>query len=172
MSHPPDPASWRDAKRRRQSSLLAYLVVAMLAVGGVGLGVWLNGLRGGPAVDAASLPLCPGGKPLAAKSVRVNVYNATPRLGLADRAATALGARGFAVQVVANDPARAKVANSAVVRHGPKGKPAAAMVAAQVAGARLQADRRTSGTVDLVLGAKYAGLARVPSTPTCRTAIG
>jgi hypothetical protein len=172
MSDLPEPADWREARRRRRSALLVYVVLALLAVGGIGLGVWLHGLRGQPAVDVASLPLCPGGTQPAPKSVRVNVYNATSRPGLAGRAASALGARGFVVRQVANDPAGSKVTASAVVRYGPKGKPAATLVAAQVAGAQLRADRRGGPTVDLVLGARYTGLARVSTEPTCRTPTG
>jgi LytR cell envelope-related transcriptional attenuator len=166
----PEPVDWRERKRRRQSLTLVTMLLALLAVGGFALGAWVRS-SGGSRIDAASLPLCspttPGPAP---RSVRVNIYNATNRAGLAGRAASALGDRGFVVRSVANDPLGAKIPTSAVVRHGPKGRSAAALIAAQVVGARLALDRRTGADVDLVLGAKYVGLASATDTPapTCR----
>ena len=86
--------------------------------------------------ETAKVPVVP------AEKVKVNVYNATSRAGLASDTANALKRRGFRIGKVANDPTNRKVTGEAEVRHGPKGKAAARTVGAQVG------DVGTSRTVD------------------------
>jgi hypothetical protein len=128
-------------------------------------------------VDVAKLPPCQAtAPPLKPEQVIVNVYNATQRTGLAAKTATSLSLRHFAIRTYANDPKSETVKGTAIIRFGPQGAAAATLVAAHVTGAKMVNDKRKNAIVDLVLGAKYAGLkplsATTPTpvtTPTCRT---
>ncbi|OIV36613.1 hypothetical protein BIV57_15255 [Mangrovactinospora gilvigrisea] len=102
---------------------------------------------------AASLP--------AAKSVTVNVLNATTRTGLAKDTADALKKRGFRIGKVGNAPdaLNGKVKGTAELLAGAKGAAAAKLVGAEAAGAQPKADSRTDTSVDLVLGDTWKGLA-------------
>ena len=86
--------------------------------------------------ETAKVPVVP------AEKVKVNVYNATSRAGLASDTANALKRRGFRIGKVANDPTNRKVTGEAEVRHGPKGKAAARTVGAQVGDVVYVPDRR------------------------------
>lgn len=155
--------------RRRGGSLPVVLaVLAALAVGLVA-GWWFTGRdsTGSATPSPSSTVSCPpstSGSPSAvalpaAKTITVNVYNATKRAGLAKTTSTQLVQRGFRAGKVANDPKGASVAASAEIRYGPKGALAAKVVAAQVAGATLVKDSRTDASVDFVIGEAYAALA-------------
>ncbi len=179
MAYIQEASSWRVRRRRRQWITLVVVLAMLVAAGVVAYGFY-SGAIGGPAkVDVASLPPCPTSSPtappLTPEKVTVNVYNATTRNGLAARVATALDLRTFRVGKIANDPRHAKVTGTAEVRYGAKGAAAARLVAAQVSNAKLVKDKRGSAVVDLVLGAKYAGLRPIAATsptstasPTCR----
>jgi LytR cell envelope-related transcriptional attenuator len=93
------------------------------------------------------------------KSITLNVYNSTTRKGLARTTSTLLAKRGFTIGNVANDPAPKPVKTVAEVRYGPAGVLAARVVAAEVVGAKLVEDKRTSSDVDLALGAAFKHLA-------------
>ena len=93
------------------------------------------------------------------KVITVNVYNSTTRSGLARKTADQLHDRGFIIGNVTNDHAPKPVVGVAEVRYGPRGLAAAHVVAAQVVGAKLVEDKRTSPDVDLAVGAKYKKLA-------------
>ena len=104
---------------------------------------------------------------VAAKDVRVNVYNATDRRGLASQVATLLRKRGFRVGTVDNDPLKRTVTGAAEVRSSRLGTAAARTVTAQLApagqvGAAPEVtavpDQRADASVDLVLGAAWHGL--------------
>jgi hypothetical protein len=103
-----------------------------------------------PEAEAASekvpVPVVPPEK------VKVNVYNATSRAGLASDTANALKRRGFRIGKVANDPTKRNVTGEAEVRHGPKGAGAARTVGAQVGDVVDIPDGRRKRVVDLVLG--------------------
>jgi ABC-type uncharacterized transport system permease subunit len=144
--------------------LLVALVVGLL-VGAAG-GFWVGQHRGTASAAAASASVsCPPVTPAsavalpAAKTITVNVYNATTRAGLARSTSVLLVQRGFQIKSVANDPKNASVAGSAEVRYGPKGALAAKVVAAQVMGAALVPDQRADATVDFVLGQGFTALA-------------
>lgn len=88
--------------------------------------------------------------------ITMNVYNTTSEAGLASTVAQAMKDRGFTVKKVGNDPEKKWYPkDTAYVRYGAAGEPAARTVAAQVPDAVLREDERTDRTVDLVLGAKY-----------------
>jgi hypothetical protein len=97
------------------------------------------------------------GLPARAADVRVNVYNATTRIGLANTVADELKVRGFTVGTVGNDPLQQTVAATVQLRYGPRGAGAAQVLRAWFAGADLTLDTRTDATVDVVLGQRYEG---------------
>ena len=171
-----EPPTWRLRKRHRQQITLVLVLLLLLATGAVGYAVYSGAIGGPEQVDLAKLPPCgPVVKPPAPEKVHVNVYNATQRDGLAAKTANALALRSFAVGTYANDPKNEKVTGFAIIRYGPKGRAAATVLAAHVAGAKMVNDKRKSAGLDLVLGAKYKGLkplaevtATPTTTPTCR----
>ena len=95
---------------------------------------------------------------VAARSVHLNVYNATKRRGLATDVAKELRRRGFVVGKVSNDPAKRKVTGVAEVRASTAGAAAARTVGAQVASFVAVPDQRKDASVDLVLGAGFHAL--------------
>lgn len=103
--------------------------------------------------------------------VKVNVYNASTRQGLALSVSKELAERGFVIGKVANDPSSRKAPTVAEVRHGPAGKEQAALVVAALPkGTKVVADKRKGAGVDVALGAKYTRLAPVPTStalPMC-----
>ena len=153
-------------RRRRGSWRVAVVVLAVLAIGASSWFAWSRSTSG-EETRAAATPSCPAPNPtptvVPAGQVRVNVYNATDRRGLAARVATELKRRGFRVAAVDNDPAKRTVTGAAEVRHGPSGADGARTVTAQVAppGATTVVavpDQRSDPSVDLVLGAAFTRL--------------
>ncbi|WP_426564008.1 LytR C-terminal domain-containing protein [Angustibacter sp. McL0619] len=177
MGYIEEAPSWRLRKRHRQQITLGLILLLLVAAGGVGYAVYSGAIGGPETVDVAKLPPCPVTKPpLKPEQVVVNVYNATQRNGLAAKTATSLSLRHFAIRTYSNDPAVETIKGTAVIRFGPKGAEGARLVATHVAGVKLINDKRKSAMVDLVLGAKYAGLKPLSATtvapnptPTCRT---
>jgi hypothetical protein len=171
----PDDADARDPhRRRRRRERITILVVGLFVIAaGIGAaGVYLGRfeLPGGSAEPTPTPTPCVSvaaakTKPLNPRTIKVNVYNATSRAGLAASTAAAMRKRQFAVAKVANDPAKAKVSGVGIVRHGAKASAAAALVAAQLPGAKLVRDKRTSAVVDLVVGQKFKALGPAVKTP-------
>jgi hypothetical protein len=89
--------------------------------------------------------------------VRVNVYNATSRIGLANTVADELKLRRFRVDRVGNDPLQLTVQSPVQVRYGPRGAGAAQMLRAWFPGADTKLVARADAEVDLVLGMQYEG---------------
>lgn len=120
----------------------------------------------GPTLAPTCIPAVPTNAPAPA-DIRLNVYNATDRNGLASSAAREMRTRGFAILDVANDPLNKTVTGTAEVRGGAGSEAAAGVVAAQVPGAVFVLDTRTDGTVDLVVGDAFEALAPagVPPAP-------
>ena len=116
----------------------------------------------GAEVRATPRPSCPKPSPVASavapSRVKVNVYNATDRRGLAARVAGRLERRGFKVAKIDNDPLMRTVTGVAEVRNSTAGVGAARTVAAQVGTVVAVPDKRTDASVDLVLGAAFTGL--------------
>ncbi|MFE1321089.1 LytR C-terminal domain-containing protein [Kitasatospora phosalacinea] len=94
-------------------------------------------------------------------AVKVNVYNATDKSGLAARTADELRKRGFVVDKVGNAPAALdkKVPGTAQILSGPGGLGAATLLLSQVAAATATEDTRTDATVDFVIGDTFSALA-------------
>jgi hypothetical protein len=95
-------------------------------------------------------------------TVRVNVYNATDRQGLAATLAAALRAQGFTVLKVGNDPRHRKVKGRGEIRYGRLGALAARTAGTRMAGAKLVKDHRRDATIDLVAGKRFTGLRSPP----------
>lgn len=115
-------------------------------------------------VAPTCIPTAPTDAPPPAE-IRLNVYNATDRNGLASSTAGEMRKRGFAILDVANDPSGRQVATTAEVRANPDSQAAANLVMAQVPGAVFVPDNRTDGTVDLVVGAAFEALTPPGAAP-------
>ncbi|MFJ8012074.1 LytR C-terminal domain-containing protein [Streptomyces sp. NPDC096339] len=113
--------------------------------------------KGAPAVaspkPAVALPQ-PG-------EITVNVYNATPRAGLAKAVGDELQKRGFVIGKVGNAPADfdKKVPGAGILLGSPTtDKAAYSVLGAQLAGATQQTDAREGTDIDLILGDAFKDL--------------
>lgn len=110
------------------------------------------------ASPAASAP--PKALPKPSK-IKVNVYNATPRGGLAKSTADELKKRGFTIGKVGNAPAAfdKKVPGTALLL-GSAGTPDASfsVLGTQVKGVTHKTDARKTGDVDLIIGTGFKAL--------------
>ncbi|GGO86672.1 LytR C-terminal domain-containing protein [Wenjunlia tyrosinilytica] len=97
--------------------------------------------------------------------ITVNVFNATPRTGLAKKAADELKRRGFKIGKVGNAPAvyDKKVDDAALLVGGSDAKDVLSVLGAHVTGERTQADTRKDASVDLVIGRAYKALDPAPA---------
>uniref|UniRef100_A0AAU2V671 LytR C-terminal domain-containing protein n=1 Tax=Streptomyces sp. NBC_00003 TaxID=2903608 RepID=A0AAU2V671_9ACTN len=161
----------RMRRPRRRGRLILALVGAVLALGLIGWGtIQLIDVFGGGGKPkaAAQQKDCPtpaaSGAPQALPKpaqITVNVYNATPRAGLAKAVADELKKRGFAIGKVGNAPGEydKKVPGNGVLL----GAPAAtrgpfSVLGAQLKGAAQKTDTRNTPDVDLILGTTFADL--------------
>lgn len=93
--------------------------------------------------------------------ITVNVYNATPRAGLAKAVGDELKLRGFAVGKVGNAPADfdKKVPGAGILIGSPKtDKAAFSVLGTNLAGATQQTDTRETADIDLILGDAFKEL--------------
>ncbi|MET8507398.1 LytR C-terminal domain-containing protein [Streptomyces sp. NPDC004787] len=106
-----------------------------------------------PSAQAAVLPK-PG-------QITVNVYNATPRAGLAKSTADELKKRGFVIGKVGNAPVAydKKVPGSGLLLGSPgAAKGTFSVVGTQLKGATTKVDARTTADVDLIIGTAFKTL--------------
>ncbi|MGW0909151.1 LytR C-terminal domain-containing protein [Streptomyces sp. NPDC002853] len=167
------PRMRRPRGRRR---LVLAVVASVVAVGLIGWGTLqlIDVFTGGDKATAASsrngcaAKPAPSAKP-APKAlpkpgqVKVNVYNATPRSGLAKDVAAELKKRGFAIGKVDNAPKEydKKVKGTGMLLGARTATDTALPVlGTQLAGAESKADARKGGEVDLILGTKFKDLAK------------
>ena len=94
----------------------------------------------------------------------VNVYNATKRQGLAASTAKLIGARGYKIGQVANDPLRRTITASAEIRYGKAGADNAKLAQPLLDKPTLIQDARADASVDIVLGDGFSGLTAAPTT--------
>ncbi|WP_370413919.1 LytR C-terminal domain-containing protein [Streptomyces fradiae] len=103
-----------------------------------------------------------GGAPLPKPAqITVNVYNATPRAGLAKTTADELKKRGFVIGKVGNAPVAydKKVPGSALLLGSPGAtKGAFSVVGTQLKAATTKVDARTTADVDLIIGTAFKTL--------------
>ncbi|AWZ10210.1 MULTISPECIES: LytR C-terminal domain-containing protein [unclassified Streptomyces] len=93
--------------------------------------------------------------------ITVNVYNATPRAGLAKAVGDELKKRGFVIGQVGNAPADfdKKVPDAGILVGSPKtDKAAFSVLGANLAGAAHQTDAREGADIDLILGDAFKEL--------------
>jgi hypothetical protein len=142
-------------------------VVGVLVVVGLIYAVVAMARGGGSSSDAASpepsacvtTTVVPGQSLPKPAKVVVNVYNASGVSGLAGRTADEIGARGFRIGQVDNDPTGRTVTGVGEIRYGPKGLKKAQLLAYYVPGATLVALDRKGTKVDLAMGKGFNGLA-------------
>ncbi|MFB7643632.1 LytR C-terminal domain-containing protein [Streptomyces sp. NPDC056084] len=164
----------RMRRPRKRGRLVLALVGAVVALGLIGWGtvqlIDVFGGGGGKAKAAAHGKNCPA--PMASGSgapqalpkpaqITVNVYNATPRGGLAKSVADELKKRGFAIGKVGNAPTEydKKVANNGVLLGAPTAtRGPFSVLGTQLAGTTQKTDTRETQDVDLILGNTFANL--------------
>ncbi|MET9320112.1 LytR C-terminal domain-containing protein [Streptomyces sp. NPDC003038] len=119
--------------------------------------------QGGPAAPVA--PVAATGGPAVVLpepgQITVNVYNATPRAGLAKAVGDELKARGFIIGSVGNAPADfdKKVPGTGILLGSPKtDKAAYSVLGTQLAGVTQQTDTRETADIDLILGDAFKAL--------------
>jgi hypothetical protein len=99
-------------------------------------------------------------------AITVNVYNATPRAGLAKATADQLRQRGFTIGKIGNAPAQYenKVTGTALLLGGPKAQSALKVLGTQLAAEQDRTDpTRTGADVDLIIGNGFANLDPKPN---------
>ncbi|CAN5133956.1 hypothetical protein BH20ACT5_BH20ACT5_20790 [soil metagenome] len=161
----PPALSRRSGLRRPIPPLIFLLVLAVLA-----LGVWWRVLQGDLAQQAAAEESCTTAPAASAAaidpaSVRIRVYNATDRTGLANAIGTELGVRGFTVAEIANDNVEREVLGIGEVRHGPRGGDQARLVAAHFLGLTPVRDTRADGSIDVAVGPDFDGMTPPEQVP-------
>ena len=159
--------------RRRRRSLITIAVVLL----GLFFAFWYAWSYYQHDIEARASrpapPTCvtPDPDAVTPEQVKVNVYNASDRSGLAGSVSKGLAERGFVIVKVANDPTDRKAPAVAEVRYGQSGVAQAKLVASALPkGTKLVNDKRKAATVDVALGAKYTRLAPVPTAtglPPC-----
>src|SRR5690349_5625953 len=171
----------RMRRPRRRGRLVAALVASVTALGLVGWGtlqlidVFTGG--GDKASAAGSKADCgtkasPSASPSSSSSttaypkpaqITVNVFNATPRAGLAKKTADELKKRGFKIGDVGNASAefdkKVKGAGLLLGRTSAMGT-SLPVLGTQLGGAETRADGRKGGDVDLVIGTGFKTLTK------------
>lgn len=182
MVAPPPPPGPEDLPRRSYRHVRTAITLLILT----GFVVWA-GFRAwdevslnldeddGTVAEVLPDPTCAAVAPTEApapEEIGLNVYNATDRSGLAQRAAGAMRERGFAILDVANDPTARTVVHVAEVRASTMETPGVELVMAHFPGAVFFGDERTEESIDLVLGPEFAGVAPEPSPGAVATPEG
>lgn len=170
----PPPVSPAGPPRvRRGRPLIAAACVSALAL--LGWGAWQlapeatprTGARASSAptavTSATASASCsadpePAAAPPAPSTIRVNVYNATSRPGLASAVAAQLKDRGFTIGRSGNSPDGKAVGIPAIVVAGPAGQAGATVVSTEIDGSLTKTDQRSDDSVDLVIGDGFTGI--------------
>ncbi|MFE9814038.1 LytR C-terminal domain-containing protein [Streptomyces sp. NPDC005773] len=175
----------RMRRPRRRSKLVLAAIASVVALGLAGWGtlqlidVFTGGDKQASAADRKTG--CPSTAPSAPAKVlpkpakiTVNVYNATPRGGLAKAAADELKKRGFTIGKVGNATAAydKKVAGTALLL----GAPAAVngtfpVLGTQLPGAATKTDARKGADIDLIIGTKFKAFSTPQAAETALTAL-
>ncbi|MFF1476239.1 LytR C-terminal domain-containing protein [Streptomyces sp. NPDC058301] len=181
----------RMRRPRRRGRLLLAAVAAVVALGLIGWGtVQLIDVFGGSddakkETAAAKHDCPPSPSPSTAAAVAaalpkpaqitVNVYNATPRGGLAKETADELKKRGFAIGKVGNAPEEydKKVTGNGILLGAPGAtRGAFSVLGTQLKGAAQKTDARTTPDVDLILGSTFQTLDPAQQATAALAALG
>jgi hypothetical protein len=157
----------RYRRRRPRWHLVAAVIVAAVVL--IGLIFGIVKMFSGSSEPAAVAPtpnpspcvtvmVSPAESLPVVSQVRVNVYNATSKIGLAGTTAEELRARGFDIRTVANEADNRQVQGTGELRYGPTGKAAAQLLAYYFPGAVLIPDDRTKRVVDVVVGSGFVAV--------------
>jgi hypothetical protein len=158
----------RRPRHRRRIALAAVAGVVALGLAGWGTSQLIHVLNGdGEQTSAASRkPTCKASK-VQAKAlpkpgqIKVNVYNATPRGGLAQSTAEELKKRGFVIGKVGNASAAydKKVPGAGILVGAPTASDSSlSVLGTQLTGATPKTDTRKTRDVDLILGTAFKTL--------------
>ncbi|MEU9060096.1 LytR C-terminal domain-containing protein [Streptomyces sp. NPDC048430] len=175
----------RMRRPRHRRKLVLSVTAAVVALGLAGWGTLqvIDVFTGGDGqANAAGKPkACPSPsastpakilpKPAA---IKVNIYNATPRSGLAKAAADELKKRGFAIGKVDNAPAAydKKVPGTGMLLGGPKAmNDSFSVLATQLPGATQKTDTRKTADIDLIIGTKFKAFSTPAAAATALTAL-
>ncbi|MFE7778303.1 LytR C-terminal domain-containing protein [Streptomyces sp. NPDC057445] len=174
----------RRRPRRRRIVLAVVAATAVLGLGGWGTLQLIDVFTGGGKKAAAkgdTSAACeprqaPAAAPLPPKpaQITVNVYNATPRGGLAKATADELKKRGFAIGKVGNAPAAydKKVPGTALLLGAATAHEGSLRVlSTQLAGSQLRVDARKTADVDLILGTAFKTLTAKPASDKALAAL-
>lgn len=175
----------RMRRPRRRSKLVLSAIASVVALGLAGWGtlqlidVFTGGDKQASAADRKAD--CPTAKPSAPAKVlpkpakiTVNVYNATPRGGLAKAAADELKKRGFTIGKVGNATAAydKKVPGTGLLLGAPTAVNGTfPVLGTQLPGAATKTDARKSGDVDLIIGTKFKAFSTPQAAAGALTAL-
>lgn len=155
---PEDHPGW--FSRRLLHGIVLVLLVGVIVAGVVGAWAVMNGVIRFPSAVASKAPatLCPATMfdYMPNNKVKVNVYNAAGKAGLAKSVADQLKARGYDVGNV--DNTTTSYTGSAVVVSGSGGQSAAFNIQRNIAGTDYFQDQRTDASVDLILAPGFSAL--------------
>ncbi|KOU45127.1 MULTISPECIES: LytR C-terminal domain-containing protein [Streptomyces] len=174
----------RRPRKRRRLVLAGVGAVVALSLAGWGTLQLIDVFTGGDksAAAAGHKRACPTVKPAVAPAkalpkpaaVKVNVYNATTRSGLAKDAAEELKKRGFAIGEVGNASKEydKKVPGTGVLLGAPAAKNGGfTVLGTQLAGAVEKTDTRKTGEIDLILGTKFKAFSTPQEATAAMTAL-
>ncbi|GGW45750.1 LytR C-terminal domain-containing protein [Streptomyces xantholiticus] len=173
----------RRPRNRRRIVLAVFAAVVALGLAGWGTLQLIDAFTGGGKKNSATTrgAACkPGPSPSAApppplpRQITVNVYNATPRSGLAKSTADELKKRGFKIGKVSNAPAEydKKVPGTAVFLGAPTAQGGAFRVlGTQVQGFQAKTDTRRTADIDLIIGTAFESLDPKASADVALTAL-
>lgn len=173
----------RRPRRRSKLVLATAASVVALAVAGWGTLQLIDVFTGGDKTASAAdrKADCPSAKPSAPAvalpkpgKIKVNVYNATPRGGLAKSAADELKKRGFAIGKVGNASAAydKKVAGAGILLGAPTAVNGTfPVLGTQLPGAATKTDARKTADVDLIIGTKFKAFSTPQAASTALTAL-
>lgn len=156
----------RRPRHRRRIVLAAVASVVALGLAGWGTLQLIDVFSGNGKKAAARKPGCQhSSAPVKALpkpgQITVNVYNATPRGGLAKTTADELKKRGFVIGKVGNAPAAydKRVPGTGILLGAPKASGGSfTVLGAQLKGATSKTDTRKTPDVDLILGTAFKTL--------------
>ncbi|MFF6926916.1 LytR C-terminal domain-containing protein [Streptomyces californicus] len=175
----------RRPRKRRRLVLAGVGAVVALGLAGWGTLQLIDVFTGGDksAAAAGHKRACPTVKPAVVApakalpkpaAVKVNVYNATTRSGLAKDAAEELKKRGFAIGEVGNASKEydKKVPGTGVLLGAPAAKNGGfTVLGTQLAGAVEKTDARKTGEIDLILGTKFKAFSTPQEATAAMTAL-